>query len=234
MYKLKDERMLGDVRKVGLYALKSIMGDKVLSKISGKIYEDKELFTHSLNVAEISTYLGIIYKFDLNELINLYTGAYLHDAGKLNLDRKILYKKGIFTDKERSYTETHTTIGYKLLKDTSLNESALEIVRSHHEKLDGSGYPDMLDNEEISIYTQIVTVADMFEAMTSDRCYRKAMEQEKVFNKLQNDKGINQTCVDILMNSVELNSNEHRDIFSISKRFNAISENYNLGGVAVV
>lgn len=219
MFEFENKLVTEKIGQVEKYAFGSIEKDKELMKIYKKIKADKSLFTHSINVAEISIYIGIIYNFNLDELINMYLGALFHDAGKLKLNKKILYKAGFFSDEERKYTETHPTIGYKILKETSMSELALDIVRSHHEKLDGTGYPSMNDKKSLTIYTQIVTVADMFEAMTSDRCYRKALRKDEVFEILEKDKGINQVCVDILKNTVSVqdsdNSIDYKKIESV-------------------
>ena len=207
MYELTSKKAMRGVEKVGEYSKLMIERDENLSEIYNLIKADESLLKHSENVAQISTYMGIIYNFNLNDLIEMHTGALFHDAGKIRLKKKILYKKGIFTDEERKYTETHTSIGYKLLKDTSISSLALDIVKSHHEKLDGSGYPNLIDIRDIPIYTQIVTAADMFEAMTADRCYRKALDKDVVFEILEKDKGLNQVCVDILKRSVSIKEN---------------------------
>ncbi len=193
------EKMICNVEE---YSMISIAYNKDLIELYKKIEKDKELFHHSKNVARLSCGVGLIYGFNLNELINLYTGALLHDIGKLKLNRKILYKKGIFTDSEKQYTETHPSIGYKLVKDLKLEHIITDIIKCHHEKLDGTGYPESLRGNELSIFVQIVTVADMYEAMVSDRCYRKALPMEAVFDILRKDNGINKVVLQILKNNV--------------------------------
>ena len=198
MFYIKDKEVIDRVRKIRRFAIAEIRQDKEIENVYNRIINDKELYKHCENVAILSTMVGIQYEFNLEELIAIYTGAILHDAGKVKLNQKILYKKGCLTKDEKAYTETHTTIGYKLLKNTSLSNVVLEIIRSHHEKLDGSGYPCSLEKKEISIYTQIVTVCDMYEAMTSDRCYRKALSVLEAFEILERDNGINKVVLSLL------------------------------------
>lgn len=202
MFCIRDEEVAQKVRAVKGFALDEIDRDKDVSLVYKKMSKDENLQRHCKNVADLSTAVGIGYGFNLAELIDIYVGALLHDAGKVRLNQNILYKVGILTKDERAYTETHTTIGYKLLKNTSLSEIALEIVRSHHEKIDGNGYPCSLEKKEISIYTQIVTVCDMYEAMTSDRCYRKALSSEDAIKILKSDSGINEVALAMLQENI--------------------------------
>ncbi len=205
MIYFKDQEVYKKLEKIREYSLISLSEDKELVKLYRRLQNDEALKVHSKNVADMSIYLGIGYNFNLNELIELYKGALLHDIGKLNLNKEILYKKGTFTEDERLYTETHPAIGYKMLKDTSAGSIAVDIARSHHEKLDGSGYPNYLKGNEISIFTQIVTVTDMFEAMASERCYREALPEKTIYNILAKDKGINHVCVEMMKDSIVLN-----------------------------
>ncbi len=208
MFYLKNEVVKGEIAVLNDFAEQLIRSDEVLVDLFRKIKKDHALFEHSKNVARISATIGLAYNFNLDELINLYTGALFHDVGKLKLNSKILYKAGVFTSDERLYTETHSTIGYKLVKDTILSPASISIVRSHHEKLDGSGYPSFLDRKEIPIYTQIVTVADCFEAMIADRCYRPALSEEEVYEILTKDKGLNQIAVKVLQECIEVHENK--------------------------
>lgn len=204
----KDHDVYEEIKYVGKLAEIVIKSDDELEALFGRICNDESLYNHSANVAEVATGIGIYYNFNLDELIGIYTGSIFHDVGKLKLDKAIINKNGAFTKNERMYTEAHTTAGYKLIKNTMLSAIAVDIVRSHHEKLDGTGYPASLEHREIPIYTQVVTVADMFEAMTSDRCYRDAMEEYKVYKILEGDKGVNQVAVRLLKENVEVHNQE--------------------------
>lgn len=208
MFYLRNEQIESDIAKLDEFADELIKSDDTLVDLFGRIQLDSALREHSRNVAKIAATIGMAYNFNLDELFNMYIGAIFHDVGKLKLNNKILYKKGIFTSDERLYAETHSTIGYKLVKDTILSPTSIAIVRSHHEKLDGSGYPSFLDRKEISIYTQIVTVADMFEAMIANRCYRPALAEEEVYDILTQDKGLNQIAVKVLKECVAVNECE--------------------------
>ena len=120
-----------------------------------------------------------------HELEALRLGGVLHDIGKLGVPGKILNKPGPLDDDEWEVMMAHPEIGYKICLPLKKNiGQALDIVRHHHEKLDGSGYPDGLKENEISMVTRVMAVADIYDALASDRPYRKAMPKEKAINIL--------------------------------------------------
>lgn len=102
-------------------------------------------------------------------------GAWLHDIGKLAISDAILLKPGPLTDKEREIMQRHAQIGYDLVRGIPFLADAAEIIFAHHERCDGSGYPRGLKTEEIPVGARIFGVADTFDAMTSDRPYRRAL-----------------------------------------------------------
>ncbi|MDE6092681.1 MAG: response regulator, partial [Ruminococcus sp.] len=124
---------------------------------------------------------------------NLITiASALHDIGKISIPSSILNKPARLTAEEFDIMKTHTTVGASLLeelpiyKDDPLVKVAREICRWHHERYDGRGYPDGLKGEEIPISAQIVALADVYDALTSERCYKKAFPHEKAFQMIQN------------------------------------------------
>ena len=202
MYYFKDKEMFNRVKDIEDTAIKTLEPYKELSRLFHKIQKDDRLYLHSKKVAELATMIGFAYNLDRKSLIELSAGAFLHDVGKIELDAAILYKKGIFTEDERSYAQTHASIGKVLLDGTGATERMIQIAECHHKKLDGTGYPGPVDIDDISLFAQIVTVADMFEAMTADRCYREAMEEKQVFKILKKDRGINQLAVRLLEQNI--------------------------------
>ena len=130
-------------------------------------------------------------------------GAALHDIGKLGVYEDILNKSSELTEKEWKVIKSHPEIGANIIKDMKFLESASDLVRHHHERLDGSGYPDGLRGEEISIGARIVAIADSFDAMTSNRPYRKALSYREGINQLNKqtdkfDKNIIQHLIDLI------------------------------------
>lgn len=133
---------------------------------------DSETGHHILRVANYSALFAERTGLDsaLVEKIRLY--APLHDVGKVGVPDKILKKKGKFTDEEYDEMKKHTTFGFELLKVAQAESVACNIALSHHERMDGSGYPKGLQGDQIPVEAKIVAVADVFDAMTNDRCYK--------------------------------------------------------------
>jgi HD-GYP domain-containing protein (c-di-GMP phosphodiesterase class II) len=111
----------------------------------------------------------------------------IHDVGKIGIPDSVLRKPGRLTDEEADMIRQHPVFGANMIQDIGLFQECLPIVRSHHERLDGTGYPDGLCGSEIPLLVRICTVADMFDAMTSSRVYRKGMEVGKAMNEVRRD-----------------------------------------------
>jgi putative nucleotidyltransferase with HDIG domain len=141
---------------------------------------DRETKGHSFRVANyvvaIAREMGV--QDGTRELIDMQRGALLHDVGKIGVPDFILHKPGPLTPEEWDDMKRHPAIGFEMLKDIGFLSPAAEIVRTHHERFDGKGYPRGLRGEEIPLGSRIFTIADAFDAMTSDRPYRKAMTPE--------------------------------------------------------
>jgi len=136
-------------------------------------------YTHSVNVGLTSIMLSkaLFANSDTHDLQELAAGFFLHDLGKVKIDPKILNKPGRLTDIEYQHIKTHPYQGYKLLKEANaLSEECSIIVMQHHEYVDGSGYPRRLKDKEIHLYGKICAMADVFDALTAERSYKKAMK----------------------------------------------------------
>ncbi|MCD6309392.1 MAG: HD domain-containing protein, partial [Candidatus Eremiobacteraeota bacterium] len=134
----------------------------------------------------LARYLG--FKDDQLELIA--KAAILHDVGKISTPEHILLKPGRLTDEEREIMNDHASAGYRILKGiSSLDPQVLDMVLHHHERYDGKGYPDGLEGEKISVGAQIIAVADTFDAMTSDRPYRRGFQPSEAIARLQDSVG---------------------------------------------
>lgn len=153
--------------------------------------EEKDYYTHghSSRVSKISEAIGREMGFDEKGLRILRLGGLLHDIGKIGIPDSILNKPGKLTKEEFDIIKTHPAEGERILKPIIKEEGILHIVRHHHEMLDGSGYPDGLKGKEIPLPARIATVADVFDAMTSERAYRKPIEKEKVINHMLSETG---------------------------------------------
>ncbi|MGF1577943.1 MAG: HD domain-containing phosphohydrolase [Gemmataceae bacterium] len=139
---------------------------------------------HTARVTEYSTMLGEHLELSPEDMQKIKIGTPLHDIGKIGIDDAILRKPGRLTTGEFEIMKTHTTKGAKILEQVPDLASVIPIVRSHHERWDGNGYPDGLKGSEINRLARIVAVADAFDAMTSDRPYRKGMPAEQAFEEV--------------------------------------------------
>lgn len=130
------------------------------------------------------------YHLTENDILLISTASSLHDIGKISIDDKILNKPGRLTAEEFEVIKTHSVIGAEMLQDLHnthnypLFDKAYEICRWHHERYDGKGYPDGLSGEEIPISAQVTSLADVYDALTSNRCYKKAFSHEKAMEMI--------------------------------------------------
>ncbi|PYP61873.1 MAG: two-component system response regulator [Gemmatimonadetes bacterium] len=153
--------------------------------------KDAYLKGHSIRVAEYAAAIGRQLRLDSNALDTLSLGSNLHDIGKIGVSEEVLHKRGSLSDQEYRHIMEHPVIGARILGPL-LNEygAIIAIVRSHHERLDGKGLPDGLKGDQIPLMVRAVTVADAFDAMTSERPYRPSLPVERALNELRDGKGI--------------------------------------------
>ena len=155
-------------------------------------YRDNETGMHiirmSMACAKLARALGLGEEFAQNILET----SPLHDLGKIGIPDDILLKPGKLDEDEWQIMQSHTTIGYELLKnsDSEIMELAQSIALNHHEKWDGSGYPNGLKGQEIPIEARIASICDVFDALTSDRPYKKAWPLDDVIDYLKSNSGI--------------------------------------------
>ena len=146
---------------------------------------DEYTAIHSLNVCVLSLIFGRSLNLSKDELNELGLGALLHDIGKMRVPLKVLNKPGKLTDDEFEIMKTHPGMGYELIRnDENLSAEVLTIVRNHHERLSGQGYPDKLNEQSISYFTKIVSITDVYDAITSDRVYHDGMTPHLAIQKL--------------------------------------------------
>jgi len=161
-------------------------------RILSETLEGKDPFTHG-HSSRVNYYSNLLaQKLDLSqaELRDLQVGAYLHDIGKLGVDSKIIYKEGSFTREELLLMRQHPEIGVELITPIGLSHRITSIIRHHHEFYDGSGYPDGLKGEAIPLLTRIVSTSESFDAMVTDRPYRKALPLNEIVAELKRFAGV--------------------------------------------
>ncbi len=151
----------------------------------------KETANHVKRVAKYSYLLAKYYGLDEKEAQMLQEASPMHDIGKVAIPDAILKKPGKLDDAEFQIMQTHAELGYEMLKHShrELLQTAAIVAYEHHEKWDGSGYPRGLKEKNIHIYGRITAVADVFDALGSNRVYKKAWEDEKIFQLFQEEKG---------------------------------------------
>jgi len=151
----------------------------------------KETGNHVKRVAEYSKILALYYGLDEVKAELLKMASPMHDIGKVGIPDAILNKPGKLDDEEWVIMKSHAVLGYDMLKNSKreILKTAAIVAYTHHEKWDGSGYPKGLRGEEIDICGRITAVADVFDALGSDRCYKKAWDDEKIFSLLKDQSG---------------------------------------------
>lgn len=144
---------------------------------------------HTARVTALALALGKTLGLSDENLLTLYWGAMLHDIGKIGIPDHILQKPGPLTDEEWAVMRQHPVLGKEILQDLEFLRGALDVVVHHHERFDGKGYPKGLKGEEIPYLARIFSVADAFDAMISDRPYRKGMPVEEALRELARNRG---------------------------------------------
>jgi HD-GYP domain-containing protein (c-di-GMP phosphodiesterase class II) len=150
---------------------------------------DKETEGHSQRVTELTLQLADIMGFSEQEKVHIRRGALLHDIGKLGVPDHILLKAGKLTEDEWASMRRHPTSAFEMLSPISYLRLALDIPYCHHEKWDGTGYPRGLKGEQIPLAARIFAVADVWDALTSDRPYRPAWTEEKTLEYIREQSG---------------------------------------------
>jgi putative nucleotidyltransferase with HDIG domain len=191
-YRLHLEEMVVERTAQLQAALRQIEGsyEDTLEALGAAIdLRDSETAGHSQRVCRYSLEIARAMSWSAKQLGSLARGAYLHDIGKLGVPDGILLKPGPLTADERTVMQRHVQIGFELVKGIPFLTDAAEIILTHHERYDGSGYPRGLKAEEILLGARIFAVADSFDAITSDRPYRRASPFEEGRETIQRKAG---------------------------------------------
>jgi len=168
----------------------------------------KETGNHVKRVAEYSKELALLYGLSEKESEVLFTASPMHDIGKVAIADNILKKPGKLTQEEFLIMKTHASIGYEILKGSSREvlQAAAIVANEHHEKWDGTGYPNGTQGEDIHIYGRITALADVFDALGSDRCYKKAWSDTKILDLIKDEKGkhFDPILVDVFLENLDI------------------------------
>lgn len=194
------------------------MSLQVMQTLASTI-EAKDGYTrgHSYRVSEYSGLIAEELGWKEEEIQTLKYAAYLHDIGAIGIPDMILNKPTKLTEEEFAVIKKHTVIGSGILKNITLVDHMEEVARSHHERYDGTGYPDGLEGEEIPLYARIVAVADSYDAMKSRRIYRNSLDDTIIYNEIRKNRGkqfdpeIADAFLELLNEDrLEINPEEHR------------------------
>jgi putative nucleotidyltransferase with HDIG domain len=159
-----------------------------LARIRAK---DAYLMEHSMNVAILLANFGRYLGLERSVLKELTLGGLLHDVGKIMTPDEVLNKPGKLTDEEFGVMRQHVVHSYDILSNTAgITPTMLEVAANHHERLDGTGYPQRLKGDQLSLYTRMSGIVDVYDAVTADRVYKQGMQPTQAFRVLL--KGINQ------------------------------------------
>lgn len=148
---------------------------------------DSQTAGHCERLAFMGVAMGMAMGLERAQLLTLYRGGYLHDLGKVGIPDSILYKPGALTDEEWIVMRSHTTRGEEICRPLPSLQPVLPIIRHHHERWDGSGYPDGLRGEEIPLLARIVQVADIYDALISARPYKRPLPPEEALRIIRDE-----------------------------------------------
>jgi putative two-component system response regulator len=148
---------------------------------------DHHIAGHCHRLAFFSVTLGAAMGLDRLCLLALYRGGYLHDVGKVGIPDSILFKPGELTAQEWIVMRSHSTRGEEICRHLQSMRQVLPIIRHHHEKWDGSGYPDGLRGEQIPLLARILQIADIYDALTSPRPYKRAFSPREALRTIQQE-----------------------------------------------
>jgi putative two-component system response regulator len=181
---------------------------------------DPHTAEHCERLAFISVALGLSMGLDRESLRALYRGGYLHDIGKVGIPDTILFKPAKLTPEEWVVMRSHTTRGVEICRHLKTFDPVVPIIRHHHERFDGSGYPDGLAGEQIPLVARVLQIADIYDALTSPRPYKPAFSPARALSVIreETDRGWRDPEV------VEFFYALHRDVISKADGYTAVSD----------
>lgn len=171
---LSDHISVEEVKETVNEIVNQLMkNDEIVINLAEIRATDDYTFGHSVNVGVLSIVTGISMGYLKDDLMELGVGAILHDVGKMRVPQEILQKPGKLTNEEYDEIKKHTIYGYDILKSNDgISETSKRIALLHHERFDGNGYPNEISGEKIHQFARIVSVADVYDALTTDRVYK--------------------------------------------------------------
>ena len=176
-----------------------ILTDKLVFPLAHEIkIFDKDLYKHSLNVAFITAQIVLQLNYTKNQQYDFVIAAMLHDVGKLTVPYDILKKEGALTPDEYKIVKTHVMEGVEMLKEAGFNDFIIRLVATHHETLDGTGYPKGLDKSKLTSEDRIIASVDKYDALTSKRTYGREYTSYEAIGILCHEGSIDVSCLNYL------------------------------------
>lgn len=195
---LKDEKKVDDYTA---RAIREIMSISSLSGVVDKLFLDDMLYTHSIRVSKLATQLGITQHLPSELVYKLCVAGLLHDLGKINTPKTILYKPDSLTDEEFEVIKKHPVDGYNFCKQAGVDDEICNMVLKHHVKKDSKGYP--IGITEKTLPEEIITVADIFSALSEKRTYHSALEYRQALDFIDSFDDLNKEVLKALRQSFD-------------------------------
>lgn len=193
---LKDEKKVDDYTA---RAIREIMSISSLSGVVDKLFLDDMLYTHSIRVSKLATQLGITQHLPSELVYKLCVAGLLHDLGKINTPKTILYKPSSLTDEEFEIIKKHPVDGYNFCKQAGVDDEICNMILKHHVKKDSKGYPTGFT--EKTLPEEIITVADIFSALSEKRTYHSALEYRQALDFIDSFDDLNKEVLKALRQS---------------------------------
>jgi putative nucleotidyltransferase with HDIG domain len=169
---------------------KTSMASRTIDIIMNSLFEkNSREMMHSKRVSQLCEFIARHMHLDETEINKIKIAGLMHDIGKIGINDQILNKSGKLTLDEWNDVRSHSEVGYRILSSANEFSEIAEYILSHHERWDGTGYPQGLKGEEIHVYARIIAVADSFDAMTSERTYRTAMTIREAIEEIRKNAG---------------------------------------------
>lgn len=191
--KLRNEK---DVDEKTAKAIREIMSISSLSGVVDKLFLDDMLYTHSIRVSKLATQLGITMNLSDELVYKICVAGLLHDLGKVNTPKEILYKPGKLTEEEFEIIKEHPIDGYNFCKQAGVDDTVCNMVLKHHVKKNSKGYPEGYPTKTLP--EEIITVADIFCALSEKRTYHSALEYRQALDFVDSFEGLDKQVLKAL------------------------------------
>lgn len=195
---LKNEK---DVDEKTAKAIREIMSISSLSGVVDKLFLDDMLYTHSIRVSKLATQLGITMNLSDELVYKICVAGLLHDLGKVNTPKEILYKPGKLTEEEFEIIKEHPIDGYNFCKQAGVDDTVCNMVLKHHVKKNSKGYPEGYPTKTTA--ENIITVADIFCALSEKRTYHSALEYRQALDFIDSFDDLNKEVLKALRQSFD-------------------------------